>query len=163
MPHWLIARAPTDQGGPATTALVKVEQGRLGVLSSHEAYLVQFKESKPSSTHKSDSARQLARVDEGEPDEEGFQLVYLWIGARAGKEACEAARAQVCGEQKRAVRRPRKAWGRVKRTISTRALTRRRLSLITTQKLHPFRRKWPTFSLLLFRVRLRTFVRLVVW
>lgn len=82
-----------------TTALVEVEQGRLGVLSSHEAYLVEFKETKPSSAHMSDPAQQLTTVDEGGAEEEGFQLVYLWTGARAGVEACEAARAQVCVEK----------------------------------------------------------------
>lgn len=75
-----------------------MEQGRLGVLSSHEAYLVEFKESEPSSALMSDPFRQLAGVDEGEAEGEEFQLVYLWIGTRAGVEACEAARAQVCPE-----------------------------------------------------------------
>lgn len=75
-----------------TTAVIKVEQGRLGVLSSHEAYLVEFKETAPSSSaHVNGPARQLTRVDE----EGEFQLVYLWVGARAGVDACEAARAQV--------------------------------------------------------------------
>eukprot|EP00752_Nemacystus_decipiens_P012877 g11399.t1 len=85
--------ANEDQGRPVTTALIKVEEDRLGVLSSHEAYLVEFKETRPSSAHISDPARHLTRVDE-DGAEEGFQLVYLWIGSRAGVEACEAARAQ---------------------------------------------------------------------
>lgn len=95
----------------ATTALIKVEQGRLGVLSSHEAYLVEFKETKASSAHRGDSARQLASVEEGgaEEEEEQSQLVYLWIGARAGREACDAARAQVCRDRNRVVRRPGRA------------------------------------------------------
>lgn len=96
-------RAQADQGGPVANALIKVEQGRLGVLSSHEAYLVEFKKAKPSHALVSDPARQLVSVDEVEAEEEEeLHLMYLWIGARAGIEACEAARAQVCGERRRA-------------------------------------------------------------
>lgn len=109
MPNLQIAPPQTDQEGPAPTALIEVDQGRLGVLSSHEAYLVRFKEEAPPSAHTSDPARHLARVDEGGTDEEDFQLVYLWIGARAGTGACEAARAQVCRERIGVVRRPGRA------------------------------------------------------
>ena len=90
-------------------ALIKVEHGRLGVLSSHEAYLVEFKETKPSFAAMSDPARQLTKVDEGaEGEQEEFQLVYLWMGARAGIGACEAARAQVCGKRSRVALRGEK-------------------------------------------------------
>eukprot|EP00903_Cladosiphon_okamuranus_P017634 g16243.t1 len=88
---WRVTASPAN--GEAN-ALIRVEQGRLGVLSSHEAYLVEFKETKPSLAPTGDPAQQLASIDEGEAEEEEFQLVYLWIGARAGVEACEAARAQ---------------------------------------------------------------------
>lgn len=84
-------------GAPAPTALIEVEQGRLGVLSSDHAYLFHFKEMKPSSSHSSSgSAEQLASVDEAGAEEDvEIHLVYVWIGREAGVEACAAARAQV--------------------------------------------------------------------
>lgn len=66
-----------------------MEQGRLGVLSSHEAYLFHFKEMTPSS-------EQQDSIDEVEAEEDvKLHLVYVWIGREAGVEACTAARAQV--------------------------------------------------------------------
>lgn len=85
-------------GKPVLAALVEVEQGRLGVLSSTDAYLFHFKESRPSSpcgTSSSVVAR-LAGVDEaGDENDPELQMVYVWIGRDAGAEACAAARAQV--------------------------------------------------------------------
>lgn len=77
----------TGHGAPAPTPLIEVEQGRLGVLSSNDAYLFHFKEMKPTSG-------QQASIVEAEEDVK-LHLVYVWMGREAGKEACTAARAQV--------------------------------------------------------------------
>jgi len=73
---------------------VEVEQDRLGVFSSNDAYLVQFKEMKP---YNSDPEQTLASVVEaGAEGDTKVHLVYLWMGREAGVLACAAARAQVC-------------------------------------------------------------------
>lgn len=73
-----------------------MEQERLGVLSSNEAYVFHFKEIKaPSSSLHIASGEQLASVDEAGTEDVKLHLVYVWIGHEAGVEACAAARAQV--------------------------------------------------------------------
>lgn len=78
---------------------MEVKQDRLGVFSSNDAYLVQFKEKKmkPGSPYNSDPEQKLASVGEAGAEEETLiHLVYLWIGREAGVVACAAAREQVC-------------------------------------------------------------------
>lgn len=96
-PRRRTAAVQTGDGPPAQAPLVEVEQGRLGVLSSNDAYLFHFKEMKLSSSSLlSGSGERLASVDEAEAEENvELHLVYVWIGREASVEACAAARAQV--------------------------------------------------------------------
>ncbi len=87
----------SGRGAPAATGLAEVKQDRLGVFSSNDAYLVQFKEIKAGSPHDSDPEQKLPSVVEvGAEEDTTINLVYLWIGREAGVVACAAARAQVC-------------------------------------------------------------------
>lgn len=73
---------------------MEVEQGRLGVLSSTDAYLFHF-QIKPSARNRG----KLFSVDDpGTVHDEELDLVYLWLGREAAAGAREAVRAQVRGE-----------------------------------------------------------------
>lgn len=107
----------TGHGTATSGALLEVGQGRLGVLSSTDAFLfhfrmkpstedrIQIKSSPKDSGLVTGRAVEMATLEEAEELEgEGeFHLVYLWLGREAGAEARAAARAQVRGRGMRGV------------------------------------------------------------
>eukprot|EP00904_Undaria_pinnatifida_P005418 jgi/Undpi1/2005/HiC_scaffold_12.g05392.m1 len=107
---WTTAGLFRPGHGTATSgALLEVGQGRLGVLSSTDAFLfhfrmkpstedrIQIKSSPKDSGLVTGRAVEMATLEEAEELEgEGeFHLVYLWLGREAGAEARAAARAQL--------------------------------------------------------------------
>lgn len=95
----LLLRRPCQHEGRAPASLTEVEQGRLGVLSSTDAYLFHLKETRSSSPTcgkpGGPAQPQLPSGDGAGGGDVELHVVYLWFGREAGAEACSAVRAQV--------------------------------------------------------------------